>query len=85
MKREIELYKEAVLTADVPEHDLKAGDVGTVVEILPHPQGGPRGIILEVFSAVGETIAVVTVPETDVEPLSEDEVWAVRRMTRVAG
>lgn len=78
----IELYKEAALNSDVPEHGLKAGDVGTVVEILPHPTGGPRGIMLEVFSALGHTLAVVTVPETQVEPLSEDEVWSVRRLAK---
>ncbi len=82
MTSTIELYKQAALTADLPKHHLKAGDVGTVVEILPHPHGGPRGIIFEVFSALGDTVAVVTVPETQVEPLSEDEVWAVRRMAR---
>ncbi len=78
----IELHKEAALTSDLPADHLKAGDVGTVVEILPHPQGGPRGIMLEVSSALGHTVAIVTVPETQVQPLSDDEVWAVRRMAR---
>ena len=82
MSATIELYKQAALTADVPEDGLKSGDVGTVVEILPHPQGGPRGVILEVFNALGDTVAVVTVPETQVQPLSADEVWAVRRLAR---
>jgi hypothetical protein len=82
MNSSIELYKEASLTADVPSHGLKAGDVGTVVELLPHPQGGPRGVILEIFSALGDTVAVVTVSETQVEPLSDDEVWAVRRLAK---
>ena len=79
---QIELYEQASFKVDVPEFKLKAGDVGTVVEILPHPTGGPRGIMLEVFNALGETIAVVTVPETQVEPLSEDEVWSVRRLAQ---
>lgn len=78
----IELYQQAALTADLPDHGLKAGDVGTVVEILPHPKGGERGIMLEVFNALGDTVAVVTVPESQAQPLSADEVWAVRRMAR---
>jgi hypothetical protein len=82
MTSAIELYKQAVLTADLPEHALKAGDVGTVVEILPHPTGGPRGVMLEVFNALGDTVAVVTVAETQLQPLSADEVWAVRRLAR---
>jgi len=72
------LYKEVALRRDLPEHDLFAGDVGTVVEILPHPSGGPRGVILEVFNTVGETIAVVTVPETDIEPLTANGIFNVR-------
>ena len=54
--------KDAALTSDLPDHALKARDVGTVVEILPHPTGGPRGIMLEVFTALGDSLAVVTVP-----------------------
>ena len=37
-----------------------------------------RGCVLEVFNTLGESIAVVTVPETAVEPLRADEVLAVR-------
>ena len=78
----IEMFKEVALRRDVPEHNLRAGDVGTVVEILPHPTGGPRGVILEVFNAVGETIAVVTVPETDIQPLTADGIFNVRPFSR---
>jgi hypothetical protein len=78
----IELYKEAVILRDIPEDRLHAGDVGTVVEILPHPTGGPRGIILEVFNVLGDTIAIVTLPETEVEALADDEVWHARRLAR---
>ncbi len=80
----LKLHQQAALTADLPDRGLKRGDVGTVVEILPHPQGGVRGVMLEVFSAVGDTIAVVTVPETQLEALSADEVWSVRRMARAS-
>jgi len=78
----IELYKEGVILRDLPEHHLHAGDVGTVVEILKHPSGGPRGIMLEVCNVLGDTVAVVTLPETDVEPLTDDEVWHARRLVR---
>lgn len=78
----IEMFKDVALRRDVPEHNLRAGDVGTVVEILPHPTGGPRGVILEVFNAVGESIAVVTVPETDIQPLTADGILNVRPLSR---
>ena len=37
------------------------------------------GYTLEVFNAVGETIAVVTLGESQLEPLRGDEVLHVRR------
>jgi hypothetical protein len=78
----LEMFKEVALRRDVPEHHLRAGDVGTVVEILPHPTGGPQGVILEVFNAVGESIAVVTVPETDIQPLTADGIFNVRPLSQ---
>ena len=77
----IEMFKEVALRRDIPEHNLRAGDVGTVVEILPHPTDGPRGVMLEVFNAVGESIAVVTVPETDIQPLTANGIFNVRPLS----
>ena len=77
-----ELYKEVVLLKDIPDKRLKKGDVATVVE--HHPSDSSKnGYTLEVFNAIGNTIAVVTVSETDIEPLSEDEILSVRPMESV--
>jgi hypothetical protein len=35
--------------------------------------------VIEVFNALGDSIAVATVPLSDLEALAEDEVLAVRR------
>jgi hypothetical protein len=43
--------------------------------ITLHPV--PRGCVLELFNALGESIRVVTVPEDAVEPLRADEVLSV--------
>ena len=51
---------------------------------MEHPSSGPRGCVLELFNALGESIGVVTVPEDAVEPLGADEVLSVRPMA-VAG
>jgi hypothetical protein len=76
----IELFSEVALARDLPEHGLRQGDVATVVEQLPATKasGGEAGYILEVFNAVGETIALVTVPVSAVEPLTATEVLSVR-------
>ena len=76
----LELFQEVALTHDLPEHQLKAGDVATLVAFVPHPSGGEDGCVLEVFNAVGESIAVVTVPISAVEALSADEILTVRSL-----
>jgi hypothetical protein len=72
-----ELFTEVVLAQDIPEKGLKKGDVATIVEHHELP-GRQDGYSLEIFNAVGDTIAVVTVPESLIEPLTEDEVFSVR-------
>jgi len=72
-----ELFTDVALAQDIPEKGLKTGDVATIVEHHELP-GGEDGYSLEIFNAVGDTIAVVTLPESRVEPLTEDEVLSVR-------
>jgi hypothetical protein len=74
----LRLYDRVALKEAVLSEGLRAGDVATLVDFADHPSGGPRGCVLEVFNALGESIAVVTVPETAVELLRADEVLAVR-------
>ncbi len=72
-----ELYTDAVLTCDVPEHRLKRGDVVKLVDHHVAPDGS-EGYSIEVFNAVGDTIAVTAVSETSLELLREGEVFAAR-------
>jgi hypothetical protein len=76
----IELFTEVALTRDIPEHGLFRGDVATVVDHLPGTaaSGGEDGYAMEVFNAVGESIAVVAVPCSAVEPLGPNQVLAAR-------
>jgi hypothetical protein len=72
-----ELFKEVVLQSDIPEKKLKKGDVATVVEFHPSNTNSD-GYTLEVFNALGETIAVVTVSEPDITELKGSEIFSVR-------
>ena len=74
-----ELFKDVVLLIDIPERRLKKGDVATIVEYHPS-ENSVDGYTLEVFNAIGETIAVITVTESDIAPLKESEVLSVRTM-----
>lgn len=76
----LRLYDRLALRSSFPEHGLRAGDVATLVDFVDQPSSGLRGCVLELFNALGESIAVVTVPEDAVEPLRADEVLAVRPM-----
>ncbi len=75
------LFKEVVLLKDIPENKLKKGDVATIVE--HHlSDTSEDGYSLEVFNALGETIAVLTVSESDLEALREDEIFSVRSLEK---
>lgn len=74
-----ELFTRMALREDFPYHKLRRGDVATIVE--HHPViGGEDGYSLEIFNAVGETIAVLVVAESQIEPLMNNEVLHVRAL-----
>lgn len=75
-----ELYTDAALARDIPEHSLRRGDVVRVVDHHPSPNG-ETGYSIEVFNALGDTIAVTAVPESALESLRKDEVLSVRPLT----
>lgn len=78
-----ELYTDAALARDLPELGLRRGDL---VKLIDHhvARDGEEGYSIEVFSAVGETLAVTAVPALALEPLRGDEVLSVRPLARVA-
>ena len=75
-----ELFTRIALNADLPQHGLCSGDIATVVERHYCQPGQEPGDTLEVFNAVGETIAVVTVHESQVAPLTANELLHVRAL-----
>jgi hypothetical protein len=76
------VYQRVVLTEDLPQEGLYAGDVGVIVEEYPARADGPEGYELEVFAASGQTIAVVSVPASGVREPTEHDVLHVREMAR---
>ncbi len=80
----LSLYERVALRRDFPEHDLKRGDVAVLLDYVPHPGGGEEGCVLEVFNALGDSIAVVTVKESEVESLQANEVLTIRRLAKAS-
>jgi Domain of unknown function (DUF4926) len=78
----IELYSEVALTRDLPEYELRAGDIAMLVDFVPHPGGGEDGCVLEVYNAVGDSLAVIAVPSSVIEVLRPDEILSVRTLAK---
>jgi Domain of unknown function (DUF4926) len=57
-----DMYADVILTRDVTERGLRAGDVGTVVERHVVPGVPEEGYSVEFFDMTGNTVAVVTLP-----------------------
>jgi hypothetical protein len=56
------MFGDVILTRDVREGGLRAGDVGTVVERHAVPGESEDGYTVEFFDMTGNTVAVVTLP-----------------------
>jgi hypothetical protein len=70
---EFELYKDVILTIDMPDEGLRAGDIGTVVERHQVSGVAEVGYSVEFFDMTGHTVAVITVPADNLRlPTSAD-------------
>jgi hypothetical protein len=68
-----------VLTRELDQHGLKAGDVGTVV--LVH-RGG-EAYEVEFTTLAGETIAVVSLPASQLRPVGSSEIAHARSVSEM--
>jgi len=73
-------FQQVALAKDIPENNLLRGDLATIVDIHP-ANGGEVGYSIEVFNALGQTIAVTTVPESVLEELTANDVLHKRSFT----
>ena len=78
----LELYQYVALSRDVPQYNLKQGAVAMLIDYVTHPSGGEDGYVLEVFNAVGDSLAVLTVPISAVAKLTSEAVLSVRPLAK---
>jgi len=78
------MFSRVSLRANLPKHHLRRGDVATIVEYHRGRREQEPGYTLEVFNAVGDTVDVVTVRESQIEPLTAKSVLHVRALAQVA-
>ena len=74
-----QLLDTVVLDRDLPDHDLRKGDLGAIVEIYE-----PDAFEVEFVTASGRTAALVTLTAGDVRPVAADDLIAVRPCRGVA-
>lgn len=65
-----------VLTTNVPDEGLEAGDIGTVV----HIHKGGEGYEVEFMTLTGETVALVTLLAGQVRPLNRRDLAHTREL-----
>jgi hypothetical protein len=74
-----ELFETIVLTRDVPEHGLRAGDLGAIVERYE-----PDGLEVEFVTATGQTQALMTLRTADVRKVGPSDMISVRSIQPAA-
>ena len=72
----IKEHEHVVLTIDVPDKKLTAGDVGVVIHI--HDEG--KAYEVEFVALDGENIAVITLEHSHVRPVGHHEITHARRV-----
>jgi len=70
----IKEHDRIVLTSDLSQEGLKAGDVGTVV----HIHAGGEAFEVEFMALDGTTVAVATVLKSQVRPVTHEDVTHAR-------
>ena len=71
------LLDTVLLDRDLPDHGLRRGDLGAVVEVYE-----PEGVEVEFVTASGRTAALVTLTHRDVRPVADDDLVSVRPIRR---
>ncbi|HEX7480977.1 MAG TPA: DUF4926 domain-containing protein [Polyangiales bacterium] len=66
-----------VLDRDIPEHGLRRGDLGAVVEVYE-----PDGLEVEFVRASGRTQALVELSTKDVRAIGDQDLISVRTLGR---
>jgi hypothetical protein len=72
----IEEFERVALTVDMPDYHLRAGDMGTVVDITSDGQE----YTIEFFTLDGETFAVVPVVPSQIRRVGNREIAHARVM-----
>jgi hypothetical protein len=75
----LELFQEVVINRDFPEYNIAKGDIAILNDYVTDPTG-TEGCVLEIYTAAGGFVGVVTLPAESIEPLQESDRLSVRKL-----
>ncbi len=77
MNADYDLCETVVVTVNIPDHNVLAGDLGAVVEIHSRPE---RGYEVEFVNPDGTTRALLTLAPGQLRKLSPSDVLTTRQL-----
>jgi hypothetical protein len=74
-----DLFQEVVINRDFPLDNLTKGDIAILNDYVMD-RSGQEGCVLEIYTAAGVFVNVVTLPAESIEPLQESDRLSVRKL-----
>ncbi len=62
------LFEEVIINRDFPEYNIDKGDIAVLNDFVTDPLG-EQGCVLEIYTAMGAFVTVVSLPVTSIETL----------------
>ena len=81
MDSPLALLDTVIATVSLPDQEVLAGDLGTIVEVYSHPT---LAYEVEFVNPDGSTRALVTLPAYQVRPLAPTDVLTTRQLALAA-
>jgi hypothetical protein len=75
----LDLFQEVVVNRDFPEFKIATGDIAILNDYVTD-KAGEEGCVLEIYTAGGNFVGVVTLPAENIEPLQIGDRLSVRRL-----
>jgi hypothetical protein len=76
------LFEEVIINRDFPEYNIAKGDIAILNDFVTDPLG-EEGCVLEIYTAMGAFITVVSLPVTSIETLQPTDRLSVRSCVNV--
>lgn len=75
--RQLDLLETVIVTVDLPDDDVPAGDLGAIVEVYSSPE---LAYEVEFVNPDGTTRALLTLSPEDIRPLAANDVLTTRQV-----